>query len=370
MFLLPRSHGVAIRRELVPQQLDDLVGVAKVLELDLQGRDRARLGPVLVGADHLADLLQMFEVAEDEVRVVLAHPALEDIDDSGVEVRPFGRSGRGRRELHIMSGPDHRDGSHLARFFILVRKTDESRAEVNSTVLRLCVRGAVLGGGVRFAERIGRGSHRPGVARFDRRRIAMLLLLEFLHELNPLAGEFRDALAIFHRGGRQFPTGLLVEAPFGGSNFLPVALSVIALQVIDERPDFRFAFRVDADQRDRVMNVLPAVLEAQHPVHLDGRGDTRHVLPDQAADESLMSLRVRFAVGAPRLDDDVGEHALDALAHLAAEPGHHRVDHDHRGHSQRDTDDAGESDVARPQITLAEKQFVHGPILWLCVVVL
>ena len=60
-----------------------------------------------------------------------------------------------------------------------------------------------------------------------------------------------------------------------------------------------------------------------------------------------------------RLDHDVGEDAVQPVAHLVGEPGHDRVDHDHRGHAEHHADHAGQRDVAGAEIPPAEQVLVH-----------
>ena len=60
------------------------------------------------------------------------------------------------------------------------------------------------------------------------------------------------------------------------------------------------------------------------------------------------------------LKDDVRQDAVESLVGFGREAGHHRVDDDQRGHTQRHADDRGQGDVASAEIPPREKEFVHG----------
>src|SRR5271170_835774 len=51
---------------------------------------------------------------------------------------------------------------------------------------------------------------------------------------------------------------------------------------------------------------------------------------------------------------------MQAVAHLFAEPGHHRVDHDHGRHTEHHADDARQGDVLGPQVPPTKQVFIHG----------
>ena len=140
---------------------------------------------------------------------------------------------------------------------------------------------------------------------------------------------------------------------------------MVALQVIDQRADFRFARRIDSDQRDGMMNVLSAIFEAQHAVDFNRRGDACDIFADQLLYDSLMQFRIQLAIVVAGFDDDVGENPLDSHPHFTAEACHHGIDHNHRGDAKSHADDTRQSDVTSSQVPLTQKQFVHEPVLWL-----
>ena len=93
---------------------------------------------------------------------------------------------------------------------------------------------------------------------------------------------------------------------------------------------------------------------------LDRRRYRLHVLADiRLADAAHLAFGVGKPLHLDRLDDDVGQHAVQPVAEFGAEPGHDAVDDDQGRHAEHDADDAHQRQVAGQQVTPAEEEFVH-----------
>ena len=75
--------------------------------------------------------------------------------------------------------------------------------------------------------------------------------------------------------------------------------------------------------------------------------------------------RVGHPVETAALERHVGQDAVDAVFHLGREARHHRIDNNHRRHTQHHANDRRQGNVPRAEVTPAEEQFVHGGEKWL-----
>ena len=117
---------------------------------------------------------------------------------------------------------------------------------------------------------------------------------------------------------------------------------------------------VDADEVHLPRDPMPLDLKDEHGRNHHRRRHAGDVFSGHLANPFHVPLRIGKAFQAVALENHVREDAVDAALHLVREAGHHAVDHDHRGHAQRDADDRGQRDIARAQIPPAEQKFVHG----------
>src|SRR5262249_44572145 len=122
----------------------------------------------------------------------------------------------------------------------------------------------------------------------------------------------------------------------------------------------RLAFGLDADDCHRPRDPLAAVLKMENAEYFDGGGHTVHVVAGGLFDGRHQPVRVGRAVVVDGFDDHVGQNAVQPVAHLRAETGHHAIDHNHRGHAEHHADDACEGDIPRLEIPQTEQNFVHA----------
>ena len=71
------------------------------------------------------------------------------------------------------------------------------------------------------------------------------------------------------------------------------------------------------------------------------------------------ALRIAKALDAFRLDDHVGEKAVQLGAKLLAEAAHDAVDDDERRYAKGDGDDARQGEEAGAEVSPTEEKFVH-----------
>ena len=282
--------------------------------LDLDLVDRADV-PVEVIEE--ARLLQVLEGHVDVSRVVLAHAALE--------VAHGGERRRTRLGLGLAEAGDqqHDRGARRGDEEVLVPLLMEGR------------------------ERIAEDRARVG------RLLIHLLLQLILEELVELV--VRVGLEVLeHLGGRCL---LLVRVGHVERRGERSALAVE--QELGEVARPGPLLGGDADELDRLVPDLAVDAEVDDPGALHRRGHGQDVVAGGLLDPRHDLLPVVEPIEGQRLDVDVGEHAVEAVAHLVGEAGHHGVDHDHRGDAQHHADDARQRDVPRPEIPPAEQVFVH-----------
>ena len=145
---------------------------------------------------------------------------------------------------------------------------------------------------------------------------------------------------------------------------------LLANQELGEPADGGAPVRVDADEPHRLGDDRAAIAELQDGEGFDGRGDGFDLIAgrsgldfrDDLVRGERVAVRVRDVepVGAVGVDDDIGQHAVEPVLELGAEPAHHRVHDDERRHAKHDADDADEREVASLQVADAEEQLVHG----------
>ena len=135
------------------------------------------------------------------------------------------------------------------------------------------------------------------------------------------------------------------------------------LQVVAEIAHLGVRLLVDADEVHLPRHPLAADLKAEHGRHDDRWRHAGDRVAGDAADLVHVPIRIVKAVHPVAFDHQVREDAVNAVLHLTVEAGHHAVDHDHRGHAERNADDRRQGDVTRAQIPPAEQKFVHRPIL-------
>ena len=131
------------------------------------------------------------------------------------------------------------------------------------------------------------------------------------------------------------------------------------LEVATEVADPGVRRLVDPDEHDLPGDPLAADLKVEH--RRDGhRGrHTDDVIASRSADLVHVPLGILKPGERVALEDEVREDAVDPRLHLVREAGHHRIDDDHRRHSERHADDARQRDPAGAEISPAEKEFVH-----------
>ncbi len=135
------------------------------------------------------------------------------------------------------------------------------------------------------------------------------------------------------------------------------------LQILAEIAGQALRVFIDADELDRPIDPVAAILKAEHRRHVDGDGERFDPVTGDLADLLQVPLGVEEAFEVARLENDVGQDAMDAVLHLAGEAVHHRVHHDHRGDAERDAHDGSQRNPARAQIAPAEQEFVHLTVL-------
>src|SRR5262249_47708607 len=75
-------------------------------------------------------------------------------------------------------------------------------------------------------------------------------------------------------------------------------------------------------------------------------------------------LRVGETFEDERLDQHVGKQSVQTVFQLRAEPRHHTVDDDERGHPQHNADDARQRQIAADQVAPAEHKLIHDLSSW------
>ena len=296
--------------------------------------------------DHPSNFLKLFEVAIDQVRIVFAHPRLERVDHRRHKILRCGRSCRICRDPNVIPRPDHIVGLRFLCLGIDRQVRCQANPDIQPTLLQLS--------GVFIAF-----SGCPVVGRRVSKWIAWIpfFLLTLSPHLMPqlfhLPIVFGLLLTSSHRGGSQFPAERLGSRSFCRDFTSILDLVVIALQIVDQRTNLCFALGHNRHQVYRMRNVITQRLVTENRMDLDRRRHAGNVLSNQFPNPCHVAFRIEFAIHAAGFDDDVGQNPLDPVPHLG-------IDDDHRRHTQRYADDACQCDITSPQISLAEKHFVHG----------
>ena len=404
-----------MRREDVLKLLHHLVGIIVVLQFDFHRGDRPFS---CLRVDHASHFLKVLQVAEHQVGVVFAHSAFVDVDDGREEVARLRRAARAdRADFHIVTRFHEPLDEHLVGLAVDSRDLDKLRSDVKPAwQRRIDVRpglldhqsfqvrclisfkrvaglsdvSAVFHGGCRNNLRLLGGTNLREWQRHIQSTRALRCdtvrggncrrFLEFRFRSGGLRLEgrrFRHQRlgSLTSRPVREvaslilFPLGspgksLLGELPAGSLAFFSERLArdypvfanrLKAVEIGDQRSNLRLVLRFNSDKRDRARDPLTTTSEMHEAENLDGHTDRLDLIAGRLHGELPMELGIGLTIEAVGFNNDVSENAVDPLAHLIREAGHDTVDHDHRGHAEHHADNAGQSDIAGPQITDAKQ---------------
>src|SRR5208337_2662586 len=274
-------------------------------------------GPPTVGANQQSRLLQLLEWNINVCRVILAHSALEKTHDREfVETRLWLLAGRGESQADLGAEVREVDVRLTLPRVPCPQRIADDRALIGNLLAPLDLE-LLLQGSFESVFRFPFDFLQTGPGRRD-----------LLEPLRHLEGRL-DLRAILVEEELGEITG---SCPFRGPN-------------------------ADDLNRPRHRPAADAVLENARSLH--GRSHGENIVTPCLLDPGHDFLEVVEAIHRGRLDHEIGKNTMQPVAHLVREPGHHRVDHDHRGDPEHDADHAGKRDVASAKIAPAEQVLVH-----------
>src|SRR5208337_3623727 len=316
LFLLPGPHLEEHRvqpLQCLLQPVGQPIEIRSRPHLDLDLVD----GPPTVGANQQSRLLQLLERNINVCRVILAHSALEKTHDREfVETRLWLLAGRGESQADLGAEVREVDVRLTLPRVPCPQRIADDRALIGNLLAPLDLE-LLLQGSFESVFRFPFDFLQTGPGRRD-----------LLEPLRHLEGRL-DLRAILVEEELGEITG---SCPFRGPN-------------------------ADDLNRPRHRPAADAVLENARSLH--GRSHGENIVTPCLLDPGHDFLEVVEAIHRGRLDHEIGKNTMQPVAHLVREPGHHRVDHDHRGDPEHDADHAGKRDVASAKIAPAEQVLVH-----------